>query len=476
MTAASLHDEGIALWRAGRLDDALDRLGRAVDLAPETARYRTGFGLALAGLGQNAAAAQAWRTALTLDPSESHALVNLANAGRALDAAHARRLYRRALAIRAADPAALGNLGGLEEREGRSASALRLYRQALGLDPQIAELWSNLGAARHWQGRLAPARLALDRAVALAPAFAEARWNRALTRLLAGDWPGGLRDHEGRWRRPGVVVPDFRLPRWQGEPLAGRRILLWGEQGYGDAIQFARLAAVVRARGAKVTLACRPRLKRLFGSLAGVDRVVGFGEALPKADLEAPLMSLPLLLELTPPAMATAPYLAAAPEDIRRWQALLPSGRPRIGIVWAGNPAHQQDRLRSLPSDALAPLWKLDRVSFVSLQHEGQLDDLPAWRPPDAVDLADAAAEIACLDLVIAADTAVAHLAGALGKAVWILLAHVPDWRWGTDGETTPWYASARLFRQRSPGDWDEVIRRVAAALEERFPPHAGSR
>ena len=468
-TAEALHDDGLALWRSGRLDEALDRLGRAVDLAPERALFRTSFGVVLAALGESDAAVAAWRTALALDPAETHALVNLANATGTGDGA--RRVYRRALAVDAVDAAALGNLGALEEREGQGDTALRLYRQALALDPRVAELWSNLGAACHWQGRLARAGRDLDRAVALDPAFAEARWNRAVNRLLSGDWAGGLADHEWRWRRRGVVVPGFGLPRWRGEPLSGKRLLAWGEQGYGDAIQFARLVPAVHARGARVTLVCRPRLKRLFASLAGVERVVGFGERLPAADLEVPLMSLPLRLGLAPEEMAaTAPYLAADPQDIRRWRRLMPSGRPRVGIVWAGNPEHRQDRARSLAVDRLAPLWRLERVLFVSLQHEDEPDGLPAWRPPAAADLAEAAAQLECLDLVIAADTAIAHLAGALGKPVWILLAAVPDWRWGTTGETTAWYASARLFRQERPGDWAQVIGRVVRALEERFP------
>lgn len=472
MNAQTLHNEGLALWRAGRFDQALDRLGRAIDLAPETAVFHTSFGVVLAALKQDAAASAAWRTALALDPAEPHAPVNLANAARSDDPAGARRLYCRVLAHRPAEAPALGNLGALEEREGRIAEALRLYRQALILDPAIGELWLNLGAARHRQGSLARAEDDLDRAVGLDPGSAEARWNRAVTRLLRGDYARGLVDHEWRCRRAGVVDPDFHLPRWQGERLAGRRLLVWGEQGYGDNIQFARLAAKAQATGADVTLVCRPRLKRLFRSLAGVDEVVAFGETLPPADFEVPLMSLPLLLGLNPETMAAdRSYLAADPDDVDRWRALLPAGGARVGIVWAGNPEHPQNHVRSLPLTALSPLWKLPGVRFISLQHDGEPDDLPAWRPPrPAADLAEAAAMIQGLDLVIAADTAVAHLAGALGKPVWILLAAVPDWRWGITGETTPWYASARLFRQRVAGDWTGVVEDVARALTERFP------
>ena len=468
MSAVAFHDEGLALWRAGRFDDALDRLGRAVDQEPETALFHASFGVVLAALKQDAAAAAAWRTALALDPAEPHAPVNLANASRSDAPAGARCLYRRVLAHRPAEVSALGNLGALEEREGRIAEALRLYRQALVLDPAIGELWLNLGTARHRQGSLAQAENDLDRAVSLDPSSAEARWNRAVTRLLRGDYARGLVDHEWRCRRAGVVDPDFHLPRWQGEPLAGRRLLVWGEQGYGDNIQFARLAAKVRTTGATVTLVCRQRLKRLFRSLAGVDEVVAFDEASAPADFEVPLMSLPLLLGLEPETMAAdRPYLAADPDDVDRWRALLPAGGVRVGIVWAGNPEHSQNHVRSLPLAALAPLWKLPGIRFISLQHDGEPDDLPAWRPPrPAVDLAEAAAMIQGLDLVISADTAIAHLAGALGKPVWILLAAVPDWRWGMSGETTPWYAGARLFRQQTPGDWDGAIGRLRVALE----------
>jgi len=523
--ARALYEEGLALWRAGRADEALDRFGRAVDLQPGQALFQVGFGLALEALGQPEAALAAWRTALVLDPAEPHAWVNLANAGRAAGSAEAPKMagdmpgntaantararYLRALARDPGDPAALGNLGALEEAGGCPAAALPLYRRALVLDPAVATLWSNLGAARHWQGALAGAARDLDRAVALAPDLAEARWNRALNRLLRGDYAGGLVDHEWRWRRRGAVPPDLgpdAPPPWRGEPLAGRRLLVWTEQGYGDAIQFVRLIprltatpdgagavtragarAVTLAGASAVTLVCRPRLRRLLRSLDGVERIVGFGETaagLPggdplRADLQVSLMSLPLLLGLTPETMTAAPYLAADPAAARRWKDFLDrreparapaspsSGAPlRVGLLWSGNPAHPNDRDRSLPAAALAPLCRLPGLRCLSLQADGAAGGVPGLEPlPPALDFADTAALVDQLDLVIAVDTAVAHLAGALGRPVWILLAAVPDWRWGMEGETTVWYPSARLFRQRRPGDWSETIDRVAAAL-----------
>jgi Flp pilus assembly protein TadD len=478
-------DEGLALWRAGRLDEALEVLGRALDARPHDAVLRTSFGLVLASLGLADAASAAWRQVLALAPVQPAALVNLANAvGDAPGAGErARLLCRRALAADAADAAALGNLGVHEERRGARSPARRFYRRALALMPAEARLWSNLGSLEHWDGRLAAAGRSLDRALALVPDFAAARFDRAVNRLLQGDEARGLAEYEWRWRRPSPPRPAFGLKRWDGAPLAGRRLLLWTEQGFGDAIQFARFAGHLRDGAA--ALLCQAPLLRLMRSVEGLAAVAAYGESVPAADLEAPLMSLPHLLgvRLSEPTM-TRPYLAADAADVARWRPFLdglPQGMPRIGVVWSGRPDYAQDRARSLPPAALAPLLSLRGFIFVSLQH-GDRQDIAAQpsplaaplatpqRPRAFVDFADTAALISGLDLVIAADTAVAHLAGALARPVWILLPKVPDWRWGMSGASTPWYPSARLFRQGQAGDWSDVVAAVMAALPTALP------
>ncbi len=284
-----------------------------------------------------------------------------------------------------------------------------------------------------------------------------------MARLLDGDYAAGWPDHEWR-RRDAQFAGDFPAldgPEWDGGEIAGRTILVWAEQGLGDAIQFARYLPLLVARGARVVLACAAPLRRLL-ALPGVT-VVAQDAALPPHDCWVLQMSLPLRFGTT---VATIPapggYLSAAATDGQ--------GGFRVGLAWAGNPAHRNDARRSLPTAALAPLAGMKGVGWTNLQPGGKGTELAIMHrlpPPQAglTDLADTAACIAGLDLVVSADTAVAHLAGALGKKVWIMLPHAPDWRWMLGRADSPWYARARLFRQERPGDWDGVVARVAEGL-----------
>lgn len=472
-TAAALHAEGLACWRAGDLDRALEAIGRAVDLAPETASIRTSFGLVLAALGLGEAARAAWRGALALQPAAPEPQVNLANAALAArppDQDGARRLYRRALAADPAHAAALGNLGLLAERAGEPASTLRLYARALALSPDHARLWANLGSARHWRAHLAEAGRAFDRALGIEPSLPGARFDRAINRLIQGDWRG-LADYEARLERPGAVPPGLALPFWQGEDPKTRHILLFAEQGHGDALQFLRFVPRLRALGARVSLLASPRLVPLLREMPGLDGVHEFA-APPPADLLAPLMSLPWLLGLgAETAKAVPPYLAAIPSN-----ALAADGRKLVGLLWAGNPANETDARRSLSLDRLRPLLARERLRFVSLQFGPHAGDVAEHgletriERPRLGDFKETAALVASLDLVVTVDTAMAHLAGSLGKETWVLLSHVPDWRWGIEGERTSWYPSLRLFRQKRPGDWESAIAALVAALDRRFP------
>ena len=499
LQADRLHEEGLAFLRTGRLDEALDRIGRAIDLAAETelpaqktapsaqqtalsalktalsaqqtARLHNSFGAVLVELGQSEAAASSFRTALALAPGEAPAWSNLGSVATSM-AAHLRALVLDPLAA-----AAYGNLGALAERLGDSRQALRRYRQAAALDPAGARFWSNLGSAHYWAGRLAPAGRALDRALALAPDFADARFHRGQLRLLRGDYVQGLVDYESRWERRGAGRPRLAIPSWTGEDPRGKRLLVWAEQGHGDTLQFARFVPLLGRRGAEVVLVAPRPLLPLLASLAGVARLMAPGEPLPAADFQAPLMSLPLLLGLGDRTPAPVVSYLAPPSPATPPSSLARDGRPRIGLVWAGSPANASDAWRSLDLERLRPVVALDGLGFVSLQLGARAADLAASgladrieaTPGGLVDFAATAAVVASLDLVITVDTAMAHLAGAIGKEAWMLLTHVPDWRWGLSGETTSWYPSLRLFRQERQGDWDPVVDKLARALAERF-------
>jgi hypothetical protein len=299
--------------------------------------------------------------------------------------------------------------------------------------------------------------------------------------MLAGNFSDGWREYESRPLKAGFDLPKNKStqPRWTGQDLAGKRLFLQAEQGAGDIIQYSRLAAVLAGRGAQTILACPPALLRLLRTLDGVSHLVTNANMIPDFDYHCYLLSLPLLLGLKLQTIpAKVPYLHAQPESVEYWCArLAPLGnQKKIGLVWAGNPNYSNDHNRSIPPSALAPLAEISGVRFISLQKgDLQKGDAAAPLPPsefelidhtaEIFDYADTAALIANLDLVIAADTSVAHLAGALAKPVWTLLPFHPDWRWMLDRSDSPWYPTMRLFRQPRHGDWQTPIRQIADAL-----------
>ncbi len=478
--AMILANFGLLLSRLGRSDAAVAAMQRSLQLAPGQPETAYNLGNVLRSLNRNADAAQAFQTAIELRPAYTRAMLNLAHAleeeGRFEDA---ESWLRRSLAIDPAYVNALNNLGNLLRQTGRPYEAIEQLQQALTKSPDFPRAWNNLGSALRETGRANEAVTAYRRALSLKDDYPEARMNLGMALLACGDYAEGWREFEYRWQAAKELkgyVRDFPQPRWRGEPLTGRTILLHAEQGLGDALQFFRYVPLVRDLGARVVVECQPELKRLFARCEGLGAVVGRGEPLPTFDLHCPFMSLPLSMGTTLDTVpATMPYLIADPAEAHRWaQWLGPRRKPRIGLVWAGNPrAHDPgsnliDRRRSLRLAQLEPLLALqDAFEFVSLQKESR-DTLPAYiRNPSAQlgDFADTAALVSQLDRVIAVDTSVAHLAGALGKPVWLLSRFDACWRWLENRSDSPWYPTLRLFRQSTYGDWSEPINAISREL-----------
>jgi Tfp pilus assembly protein PilF len=397
--------------------------------------------------------------------------------------------FDRALKVRPDYAEAFCNLGVTLHEMNLFELALASHDRALKLRPDYAEALTNRGITllelKHFKEALA----SFDHALKARSDFAEAHCSRALCCMLIGDFDRGWNENEWRWETEHLRKEkrNFAQPLWLGsDEIAGKTILLHGEQGFGDVIQFCRYVPLVAERGARVILEVPNSLHELMGTLTGAAQIVSRGEPLPQFDLHCPLLSLPLAfgtrLESVPRPI---PYLGATPSAARSWNARLgPRKRFCVGLAWFGRPDHKNDHNRSLKLNTLLPLLDCD-ASFISLQREVRPCDSVLLK--DRTDLihfgdelnnfSDTAALISNLDLVISVDTSVAHLAGALGKPVWILLPNVPDWRWLLDREDSPWYPTARLFRQNRTRTWDDVIIRVRDALHHFAPrrPFAGA-
>ncbi len=456
-----------------------------------------GRGNAALVAGKLETAEKAYREVLKLAPDLAEAHANL---GQVLDRCgqpeQAEASYRQAIRLAPANPRPYINLGVLLLAQKRHAEAEAAFTAAIGLPPAQPEAWTNLGVLHASLGRLDEAERCHRAALAMAPDYRPARFNLAYVLLRQGRYEEGWPCLEARdWAR--VLEAHLPMPRWQGEPLAGRRVLIGCEAGHGDMIQFCRYAMQLKQAGvAEVTVLCHAGLKRLFGGLAGVDRVLGLDEAVPAevAEVWIPALSLPHCCGTRQVAdiPARIPYLTVEAALLTQWQARLnevvgsEGGAPRVGLVWKGNPRFENDADRSLPGLAtLAPLAGVAGVRFVSLQKGAGEDE--ALAPPPGMtlaalgaelgDFADTAALLQGLDLVIAVDTGVAHLAGALGKPCWVMLpAYKTDWRWLDGREDSPWYPGAlRLFRQREMGDWAPVVAQLAEALRSFVVARSGT-
>lgn len=467
---------GNVLLSLNRLNEAVEHYGFALTLQPHYPEARNNLGNALEALGRLEEAAASYREALALMPHYAEAHNNLGNVlssqGKFEEAA---AQCGQALALNPSYAAAHNNLGNVFQSLGQLGEAAACYAKALALRPNYAEACMNLGNVFQSQGKLKEAISQYEQALAIKPNYAQAHMNKALTELLGGDLVSGWRGHEWRWRINRPFSPRLTLsqPQWRGEQLNGARILLHAEQGLGDCIQFLRYLPMVEAAGGAVVLEIPEPLRRLAALLPNIEQIVVSGEPRPPIDWHCPLMSLPLAfgtsLDTIP---AQVPYLSVPTEAQKKGVAPpWPTEGLRVGLAWAGNPKHLKDRFRSIPFSMIEPLLQTKGVHFFSLQAGKAAGDLSACSgtitdlAPAIADMADTAALIAQLDLVISADTSVAHLAGALGKPVWLLLPYDADWRWLMHREDSPWYPTARLFRQTSPGDWHGVVARVNSAL-----------
>ncbi len=458
-----------ALNALGRFDEAAEAGRRAVDLAPAMAEAHNNLGNALAGVGDGDAA-EAYRRALALRPDFSDARYNL---GRVLaeQGAHedAFASFTRAVAL---DPGAAVkhyNLGNAALALDRFEAAAAAFGEAARLDPGMADAHNNLGAALQSLDRLDEAVASLRRALALDEEAADVHWNLALALLQAGDYEAGWREYEWRWRNPDLALGarDFPQPLWDGGDLDGATILIHAEQGYGDTLQFVRYVPLVAGRGGRVVLECPQKLVRLLGGVDGVGAVVARGDPLPEFAVQAPMMSLPAILGTTLDTVpADVPYLDPSLGQVP--EALQADGLGlKVGIAWAGSRTRRQDHLRSVAPERFAPLVAVPGTTVFSLQVTAPAPDGVHELAPDILDFADNAAAVAALDLVIAVDTATVHLAGALGRPVWVLLSRPASYLWMSDRDDSPWYPTARLFRQPRPGDWDAVFAAVAEALAD---------
>jgi tetratricopeptide (TPR) repeat protein len=506
----ALHLCGMLQFQRGRLDEALKLLHRAIRIEPRAADVHSNLGMVLASLKRDAEALASFDRALALEPNNVGALINrgraLTEAGRAaeglvsIDRAlvlephhvegrinrgnalarlgrHEEALadYDQVIALSPQHPGAHFNRGNVLFSQGQPGPALESFRRAASTNPKSETAWNACGLALQALGRDAEAVEHFERALSLNGQNADAHFNLSLALLTLGDYRRGFREYEWRWKRTGMAgPPQAHGAPWTGQPLEGRTILLEAEQGLGDTVMFARYVPLLAERGARVVLRVQPELKPLLEGMDGAAQVIARADSAPPHDFCCPLGSLPLAFGTELRSVPAPLSIAASADRLARWRARL--GEPataRVALAWAGSARHVNDRNRSVPLAALLPLFGAD-AEFVSVQQDlrphdaALLADLPRLRHlgPELEDFADTAAVLSLCDLVISVDTSVAHVAGALGRPLWLLIPFQPDWRWTLETRS-PWYPRARLFRQPLLGDWAAAVAGLAAALGE---------
>jgi tetratricopeptide (TPR) repeat protein len=482
-SAEAHHDLGWIQQTRSKHEEALAYFDKALWLRPEFATAHSNKGLSLVALKRTAEAIPHYREALRLEPDFAQAHNNLGLALAELEQLdEAIHHYQEALRLRPNFAEAYCNWGTLLGKELRFEESGACFQKALQIKPGLPEAHSALGATLQQQQKLEEALVCYEEALRLKPDSADTHVKRGMVWLQQGKLDKGWPEYEWRLQVDEIPKRNFTQPLWDGSPLDGRTILLHAEQGLGDTIQFMRYAPLVRERGGRPIIECQKSLVPLLSRCPGIEQVVPLGSALPPFDLQAPLLSLPGIfgtaLSTVP---AAVPYLFPDPELVVRWREELSKLEGiRVGIAWQGNPKYSHDKRRSIPLKFFGSFSRVAGVQFISLQKgvgTEQLSGLPeGLRVLDLGDrldeaagpFMDTAAIMKNLDLVITSDTAIPHLAGALGVPVWLALASVVDWRWLIDREDCPWYPTMRLFRQEEPGKWEHVFERMASELKER--------
>jgi tetratricopeptide (TPR) repeat protein len=486
--ADSLHLLGMIAYQGGSHDAAVEMIRKAIAAGPREAPYHADLGTVLQAQGKLDEAAACYGRALALNPHLAEVHVNFGNilqAQRKPDAAVA--CYERALALRPDCAEAYYNLGHARQAQGKLDEAAACYERALVLKPDYAGAHHGLGCVHYSLGNLDAALVRQRSALALRPDYPQARFSEGLAQLAKGDFAAGWRNYESRWQTKGHDTPMrfYPQPLWTGEKLASGRLLIWGEQGIGDEIMFAGLIPEAIRRVERCTLDCDARLKPLFArSFPGIDVVSGYQPGRdPGPDIAAhlPSGSLPGLFRATEAAFAatTSPYIMADPVDRERLRTRYADGRPLAGLAWHTR-NHSRGPNRSIDLSWLAPLLARPDTRWVSLQygdHRALEEQAKAVGAPILIDRSVDqfanidlfAAQIAAMDLVVTIDNSAAHLAGALGVPVWLLLPFAADWRWLQARDASPWYPAMRIFRQPKAGDWQAVVQTVDSALRALF-------
>jgi tetratricopeptide (TPR) repeat protein len=475
--AEAYYNCGVALSDLKRPEDALASYDQAIALKPNFAEAHNNRGNVLQDLKRPADALASYDKAIALKPDYAIAHNNRGNA--LLGLRHpedALASYGKAIALTPDYTDAYNNRGKALLDLRRPEEALASCDKAIAQRPDFAEAYYNRGVALDALKRPEDAVASYDQAIALKPDHAEAHWNQSLCFLLLGRFEQGWRRYEWRKRRDKpIAARSFPQPLWLGEEdIAGKTLFIWWEQGFGDTIQFSRYAKLAEARGAKVIMSVQQALRGLLKQISPTIPIINPDEVPTDFDYHCPLLSLPLAFGTT---LATIPaqrqYLKGDEELRLAWSARLPpKTKPRIGVVWSGTTTHKNDQNRSMELEQILPILSSD-ADWICLQKEVRERDVAGLRQlgriaffgDDLRDFSDTAALLDLMDLVITVDTSVAHLAGAMGKPVWVLLPYNPDWRWLLDRADSPWYPSARLFRQQQFGNWAGVIDRVKDEL-----------
>ncbi|MBI5753351.1 MAG: tetratricopeptide repeat protein [Hydrogenophilales bacterium] len=483
----ALNNLGCALEAQEQYVAAQARFEQALECAPRFVDARANLGRVLLRAGSPEAAKHQLEQALLMAPDHVSSLHYLGLTEKALgNYAGAEAALSQAVHLQPRAPELRNNLGNVLVAQGKYAAAMTHYAEALALEPHNPAAALNLANALSRQGFVDEAIARYDQALALKPDLAEAQWGRALAYLQKGDLVRGWEGYEWRFLFQQAYPHRYAKPYWNGEPFAGKRLLIYDEIGYGDVFQFARYLPLVKARGGTVLFEVKPGLQPALRGLAGVDQwlersVQAVDES--RFDLHLPLESLPGVFGTTLDTIPSGvPYLFADDAVSLKWRArIAPSPALKVGLVWAGNPDSAYDQARSCTLRDLAPLLEIPGCRFYSLQVGKAASDMRDAGVPliplgeDFRDFGDTAAAMSQLDLIITVETAAAHLAGALGKPAWVLLAKVPAWRWLLDRADSPWYPTLRLFRQTQAGDWASVIAALAQALEQYVKVHHGN-